>query len=221
MVATWDSERKVTADHILPYVDADNEETPEGVRTALHTLPFERNIFKLLANSPTFMPKFMQLLGACFSPEKSIPPADWQLAVLLTSRILDAPYEWDVNWPVAAILPSFQPVDTIKPLILARDLSNTALFTDRQRLIADFCEQVHGPQNRVSEKTMLAMRDGGIDASQITELFLITGIYGTLARFMTSANIDFDEPIPGLEDMLRKTFQKDIERDEHSRAEKH
>lgn len=221
MPATWDPARNVTTDHILPYISSADPSLPAATRTALHTLPFERNVFKLLANSPLFFPPFMSLLGACFSSTKALPPSDWQLAVLLTSRILDAPYEWDVNWPVARLFAGLAPVEETEPKIAARDLRDPSLFTDRQRWIARFCEEVHGPTQMVGEATMRGLQEeAGCSAEEVMELFMITGIYGVLARMMRSAKIDFDEEIPGLEGMLRETFREDIRREEEGRAKR-
>lgn len=43
-MTTW-SNRDVTDNHLLPYVDS--AKAPEEVSAALKTLPFERNIFKV------------------------------------------------------------------------------------------------------------------------------------------------------------------------------
>lgn len=43
-MTSWDN-REVTNNHLLPYVDSST--APEHVSTALNTLPFERNVFKV------------------------------------------------------------------------------------------------------------------------------------------------------------------------------
>ena len=155
----------------------------------------------------------MNLLGACFSSTKALRPSDWQLAVLLTRKYLNAPYVWDVNEGVARLLPTFQPWEKFECLIPQRDLSDATLFTDRQRMIGRFCEEVHSPANVVSEQTMGDLQKvGDFDDAQIMELFMVSGIYGTVAQMVFIAKIDFDEPIPALRNILSETFQYDIER---------
>lgn len=98
-MSSW-TNREITNHHLLPYVDSETA-TPE-VAQALHTLPFQRNIFKLLANAPAMMPAFMKLLSTCWSEERTIRSKEWQIAVLRTAWLNNAPYEWGVNEPVAA-----------------------------------------------------------------------------------------------------------------------
>lgn len=43
------------------------------------------------------MPAFMQLLSSCWSERRSLRSKEWQILVLRTAWLNDAPYEWDVN----------------------------------------------------------------------------------------------------------------------------
>ncbi|KAA8642720.1 hypothetical protein EYZ11_011147 [Aspergillus tanneri] len=100
-MTSWNN-RDMTNNLLLPYVDS--AMSPEEVSATLKTLPFERNIFKLVANAPTFFPTFVKLLSRAWWPQRSLRSKDWQLVVLCTASLLNAPYEWDVNEPVARVL---------------------------------------------------------------------------------------------------------------------
>ncbi|KAK2682194.1 AhpD-like [Fusarium oxysporum f. sp. vasinfectum] len=192
-MASWDN-RVVTNEHLLPYVDSNT--APPDIKAALQTLPFERNIFKLLANSNV-----------------KILPSEWQTTVLRTAATLDAPYEWDVNEPVARVLGLTE--EQFAALRNPKEPLPESLFTPRQRLIARIVEEL-SRQPRVSKDVM----DEALKAfshEEITEIFFLNGIYGFLARFMNSARIDFDEPIPGLLDILRKYNASAIEREEQAK----
>ncbi|KAI0314318.1 AhpD-like protein [Amylostereum chailletii] len=202
-MASW-TNRTVTNNHLIPYVDS--KKAPPEVAAALNTLPFERNIFKLLANADSLFTPFMPLLASCWGPGRAARPSEWQLTVLRTSALLDAPYEWDVNEPVARVL-GFG--DERLALIRKGDLSSTALFTDRHRLIGEMVrELVEG--NQVMEATMRRAQEM-LGPKVTMEVMMIHSIYGMLARIMRSAKIDFDPEIPGLLDMLRGYNARAIE----------
>ena len=149
----------------------------------------------------------MQLLSCGFSPAKALAPSDWQLTILLTAAVLDAPYEWDVNEPVAKLL-GFS--DRKLELIRQVDLSSHEEFSDRQRLVGKLVMEM-AKSDRASAKTVEAVKAAfGVEATM--ELFMVHGTYSMLARTMNSCRIDYDERIPGLSTMLKKTFTKDLER---------
>ncbi|GJC78542.1 hypothetical protein ColLi_01380 [Colletotrichum liriopes] len=205
-MASWDN-RAVTNEHLLPYVDSST--APPDIKAALQTLPFERNIFKLLANSKVFFKPFMALLSSAWSEDRKIRSTDWQLAVLRTAATLDAPYEWDVNEPVARVFglsdeqfAAIRNVDEPLP---------ETLFTPRQRLVGRIVTTL-GREGKVDKDTIVEAKAIFSD-EEITEIFFVQGIYGFLARFMNSVRIDFDEPIPGLEEQLRKYNAKTIEKE--------
>ena len=82
-------------------------------------------------------------------------------------------------------MPTFQPWEKFESLISQGDLPDATLFTDWQRMIGRFCEDVHSPANVVSEQTMGDLQKvGGFDDAQIMELFVVSGIYGTVAQMM-------------------------------------
>ncbi|KAH9832444.1 hypothetical protein Tdes44962_MAKER02108 [Teratosphaeria destructans] len=206
-MASW-TDRTVTNEHLLPYVDS--KSAPEEVAKGFKTLPFERNIFKLLANSPTFFPVFMKMLSTCWSPDRTLRSSDWQLIVLRTAATLDAPYEFDVNEPVARV---FGFTDAhIHALKDAQQPLPEELFTKRQLLLARMVEQLNGPQNRVDAEILKAAQ-GVFGDTGVVEVFYINGVYGFLARFMNSARVDFDEPIAGLDDMLKTYNAAAIEKE--------
>ena len=202
-MASW-NDRTVTNNHILPYVDS--KTAPPAVAEALTTLPFERNIFKLLANADTLFIPFMKLLSSCWGEGRALKSSEWQLTVLRTSSLLDAPYEWDVNEPVSR---AFGYSDEQLALVRSGDLSSTKLFTDRQRLIGEMVRELV-EANGVSEANMVKARQT-LGPKAAMEVMIIHGIYGMLARVMRSAKIDFDPEIPGLLDILKKFNAKAIE----------
>lgn len=151
----------------------------------------------------------MKLLASCWSPENSLRATDWQTIVLRTAATLNAPYEWDVNAPVAKVLgftdEQFKALqDASKPL-------PESLFTPRKRLLAKLVEEVNY-KNIASVETFKEAQSVFGDRG-VAEIFYLNGVYSFLARFMNSARIDFDPPIPGLEDMLRKYNAAAIEKE--------
>lgn len=168
-----------------------------------------RDDVQLLANSNVFFKPFMTLLSSAWNENRKIRSTDWQLIVLRTAATLDAPYEWDVNEPVARIfgftdehLASLRKTDEPLP---------EGLFTPRQRLLAGIVEKL-GRQSKVDAETIVEAKKTFSD-EELTEIFFVQSIYSFLARFMNSVRIDFDEPIPGLEDVLRKYNAKAIEKE--------
>lgn len=205
-MATWDN-RVVTNEHLLPYVDSST--APPDIKAALQTLPFERNVFKLLANGTVSFKPFMSLLTTMWAKDRKIRSTEWQLAVLRTAATLDAPYEWDVNEPVARV---FGMSDA--QFAALRDVGNKlpeGLFTERQRLIGQFVDQLSS-NSKVDPETMKTMKTKFSD-EEIMELFYTHGVYSLLARMMNSCRIDYDPSIPGLEDMLRKYNADAIEKE--------
>ncbi|KAF5684678.1 hypothetical protein FDENT_6605 [Fusarium denticulatum] len=211
-MASWDN-RVVANEHLLPYVDSNT--APPDIKAALQTLPFERNIFKLLANSNVFFKPFMTLLSSSWSENRKILPSEWQTTVLRTAATLDAPYEWDVNEPVARVLGLTD--EQFEALRNPEEPLPESLFTPRQRLIARIVEEL-SRQPRVSKDVMNEALEA-FSHEEITEIFFLNGIYGFLARFMNSARIDFDEPIPGLLDILAKYNASAIEREKQVKKE--
>lgn len=150
----------------------------------------------------------MKTLSCAWSDKTTIRSSDWQLIVLRTASLLNAPYEWDVNEPVARI---FGFDDEKLAFVRAGNLTSPTLFTDRQRLLNEIVEQLVR-ENKVSEKTMGHAKSVFGD-SGIMEVMITQGLYALLARAMESACVDFDPPIPGLEDQLRKYNAAAIEKE--------
>ncbi|KAL8408915.1 hypothetical protein RB594_007376 [Gaeumannomyces avenae] len=211
-MASWDN-RGITNEHLIGYVDSST--APPDIQAALKTLPFERNVFKLLANSTVSFKPFMTLLTTMWAEDRKIRSTEWQIAVLRTAATLDAPYEWDVNEPVARVFgiadAQFAAIrDTKKPL-------PADLFTPRQRLAARLIEELSG-NNVVGPETMKEAKALFGD-EEIMELFFVHGVYGFLARMMNSCRIDYDEEIPGLLDILTKYNAKAIEKEKQQQQE--
>ncbi|KAA8642721.1 hypothetical protein EYZ11_011146 [Aspergillus tanneri] len=85
------------------------------------------------------------------------------------------------------------------------------LFSDRQRLINAVVKYLC-LRNRVNKDTVLKAKQV-LGDEVLMDLFYTQSIYVFLARTMNSYLIDFDAPIPGLEDMLRKYNATIIERE--------
>ncbi len=76
----------------------------------------------------------MTLLSSSWSENRKILPSEWQTTVLRTAATLDAPYEWDVNEPVARVLGLTD--EQFAALRNPKEPLPESLFTPRQRLIA-------------------------------------------------------------------------------------
>ncbi|PHH92660.1 hypothetical protein CDD83_6264 [Cordyceps sp. RAO-2017] len=206
-MASW-NDRAVTKEHLLPYVDSST--APPDIKAALQTLPFERNVFKLLANGTVSFKAFMALLSSMWHEDRKTRPTEWQTAVLRTAATLDCPYEWDVNEPVARVFGFTE--EHLAALRNTEEQLPEALFTPRQRLVGRMVGELSG-SNRVSLQTMAEAKATFTD-EEVMEIFYTHGVYEFLAKMMNSCRIDFDEPIPGLSDILRKYNAKAIEREQ-------
>jgi alkylhydroperoxidase family enzyme len=164
---------------------------------------------QLVANAPIFFPTFMKLLSSCWSADRTLRSLDWQVAVLRTAATLSAPYEWDVNEPVARIFgiteAQFNALKNPNAPLTAE------MFTPRQRLVARFVEEFQ-TKDRVSDETMAEAKKTFGDEGTM-ELFYTAGVYGFLARTMNSCKIDFDPVIPGLDEQLKKVNAAAIEKE--------
>ena len=205
-MAAW-NHRDLTNEHVLAYVEPSTA-SPK-IAQAMKTLPVERNIAKLLANAECFFDSFMKLLSCSWGADRTIRPSEWQLVVLRTAASMDAPYEWDVNEPLARLL-GFD-TDEKVDLVRTGNLSNQSLFTDRHRLINRMVYQLV-QNDKVDETTVLEAK-GIFGDTGVVEIIMIHGIYGLLAKLMRSAKIDFDPQIPGLEETLKKFSAAEIEQE--------
>ena len=165
---------------------------------------------KLLANSTVSLKPFMTLLSTMWHEDRNIRPSEWQTAVLRTAATLDAPYEWDVNEPVARVF-GF----TEEQFAALRNTGTPLpgqLFSTRQCLVSRIIEEL-SRNNKVCSSTMVEAKTVFSD-EEIMEIFYTHGVYSFLARMMNSCRIDFDEPIPGLLEMLRKYNSKAIAKEQ-------
>lgn len=161
---------------------------------------------QLLANAPTFFTPFMKLLLTVWGQDKGIRSTDWQVIVLRTASLLDAPYVWAVNEPAARI---FGFGDTKLQYLRSGDLSSKELFTDQQRLVSQMVDEMVR-RDKVTEPTMMKAKEIlGDDGTM--EVMITHGVYALLAKVMNSAKIDYDPPIPGLEEILTKYSANAIE----------
>lgn len=152
----------------------------------------------------------MKLLTSQWHPDRKLRSSDWQTAVLRTAAVLDAPYEWEVNEPVARIF-GFSD-EQLAALKNPHSQLAEALFSPRRRLIARSIEELSGAENRITPGTLDQLK-GLLGTEEILELLYMHGVYSFLARVMKTVNIDSDGPIPGLEDSLRKYNATAIEKE--------
>ncbi|KAL2152603.1 hypothetical protein VTH82DRAFT_5787 [Thermothelomyces myriococcoides] len=206
-MASWDSQEP-TNEHLLPYLDA-NTASPE-IRDAMRALPVERNIFKILGHSAVNFPAFMKHLTCQWHPDRKLRSSDWQTAVLRTAAVLDAPYEWEVNEPVARIFGFSE--EQLAALKNPKAALPEALFSPRRRLIARAIEELSSTENRITPETLEELK-AILSTEEIVELLYMHGVYAFLARVMRTVKIDSDGPIPGLEESLRKYNAAAIEKE--------
>lgn len=143
-------------------------------------------------------------------PDRKLRSSDWQTAVLRTAAVLDAPYEWEVNEPVARIF-GFSDEQLAALKDPHTDLPE-ALFSPRRRLIARVIEELSSSENRIAPETMERLK-AMLSTEEILEVLYMHGIYSFVARVMRSVKIDSDGPIPGLEESLRKYNATAIEKE--------
>ncbi|OAA54527.1 hypothetical protein SPI_08773 [Niveomyces insectorum RCEF 264] len=219
-MASWDN-KETTDKHLLPYVDA--EAASPAVKTAMQSLPLERNIFKaslvlspisILAHSTVNFPAFMGLLTKQWHEDRKLRSSDWQTAVLRTAAVLDAPYEWEVNEPVARVF-GFSDAQ-LAALRDPRTPLPAALFSPRRRLIASAIEELSSAENRIGVATLDELKTF-LSPEEILELLYLHGVYSFLARVMRSVQVDSDGEIPGVEDTLRKYNAAAIEKEKQYR----
>lgn len=67
-------------------------------------------------------------------------------------------------------------------------------------------------ENKIFEATMIHAKKVFGD-NGVMEILLTQGIYALLAKTMQSARIDYDPPIPGLEEQLREYNAAAIEKE--------
>jgi len=214
-MSSW-TDRVVTNNHILPYVDSSTA-TPE-VAKALKTLPFERNIFKLIANADSLFVPFMGLLSSCWAPGRALRGTEWQLTVLRTAWLMDAPYEWDVNEPAARV---FGLDDDMFKDIRGKDRKPQGelthpRFTARHKIVYTMVNELVAHDKVLPETMTKAKQIMGDKAT--TEVIIIHGVYALVAKTIRSAQVDFDPEIPGLLDALRELTATAIKEEQEAEA---
>lgn len=152
----------------------------------------------------------MKHLTCQWHPDRKLRSSDWQTAVLRTAAVLDAPYEWEVNEPVARIFGFSE--EQLAALKNPKAALPEALFSPRRRLIARAIEELSSTENRITPETLEELK-AILSTEEIVELLYMHGVYAFLARVMRTVKIDSDGPIPGLEESLRKYNAAAIEKE--------
>lgn len=169
----------------LPYTDP--ESSSPDVREALAALP-QLNIFAMLAHAETALIPYLTFGGVLLT-QLELDPKLRELAILLVAAHTGAEYEWIQHVGIAKALA----IDHEQIAAVQRgDLQAACLDHDSQILLR-FTKAVL-EQPRAEEETFKALRER-FPPRQIVELLLVIGNYHTLARIMTTLDIDLDPAI--------------------------
>jgi alkylhydroperoxidase family enzyme len=166
----------------LPY--SDPQTASPDVRETLDVLP-TLNIFAMLAHADTAFTPYIAFSGALLT-QLELDPKLRELAILLVAAHTGAEYEWIQHTGIAKAIG----IDDKQIAAIQRgDLQATCLHPDARTLLR-FTHQVL-QQPRANDDTFTALRER-FPPRQIVELLLVIGNYHTLARIMTTLDIDID-----------------------------
>jgi 4-carboxymuconolactone decarboxylase len=169
----------------LPYTDP--QAASPDVREALAALP-QLNIFAMLAHADTALIPYLTLGGVLLT-QLELDPKLRELAILLVAAHTGAEYEWIQHAGISRTIG----IDEEQIAAVQRgDLRATCLSPDA-RILLLFTQEVL-QQPRADEDTFTALCER-FTSRQIVELLLVIGNYHTLARIMTTLDIDLDPAI--------------------------
>ena len=180
---------------------------------AMSLLPVERNITKLLANSEAFFEPAMKFASSSWSTKRSIRASEWQVAVLRTSALMESPYEWQVNEPLARLF-GFDS-DVMLLSLKSGDLSDQENFSDRHRLVSKMVEELFLDRMLCETTSTRALSVFG--AEGVIEIISIHGVYAYFGTVSKTANIHKDPPIEDLSQILAKFNAEAIEKEKSQR----
>jgi 4-carboxymuconolactone decarboxylase len=169
----------------IPY--ADPAAAGAATRDALDALP-PLHVFRMLAHADSALVPWLGLAGTLLAG-LDLDPRLRELAILLVARRSDAEYEWIQHVGIATALgiPAAE-IDAVH----AGDLDAPCLDDDARAVLRFTAQALDRP--RVDDATFAALA-ARLPHRQIVELLLVVGSYRTLARLMTTLDLDLDDPI--------------------------
>ena len=145
------------------------------------------NIFRTLSHSEPVQKGFSSL-GSRLLNQGALDVHLRELVINAISVKLNAPYEWShhAKW----LLDNGGTVQELEAL-KAGDFNG---FEPLERACLNYAYKVE--DTTVTDADVAALRDGGLDDSQIVELTVLAGFYGATARFLLAMDVDVDEGNP-------------------------
>ena len=171
----------------IPYPDPG--QAPDGVREALAALP-PLNIFRMLAHAETALRPFLRF-GSAILGDLQLDPKLRELAILQVARKSSAEYEWVQHVTVGlGVGLTDQQITAVQ-----RGDDRDPSLGEADRAVLRFTAEVIDTP-RVSDETFAAV-SRSLSPREIVELLLTIGTYLTLARVMTTLELEVDEAVPG------------------------
>jgi alkylhydroperoxidase family enzyme len=171
----------------IPYPDP--SQAPDGVRETLAAMP-PLNIFRMLAYAETAFRPFVYFGGAILA-DLQLDPKLRELAILQVAKDSSAEYEWVQH---VAIGLGVGLTDKQIAAVQRGDDRDPSL-SDADRAVLRFAAEVIDTA-RVSDETFATV-SRSLGHREIVELLLTIGTYLTLARVMTTLELEIDEAVPG------------------------
>lgn len=169
----------------LPYVDP--QTASPSVREALDAIP-PLNIFRMLAQADSVFIPYLGFAGTLLA-QLDLDPKLRELAILLVAAHTGAEYEWVQHVSISRTLG----IDDAQISAVQRgDLQAACLDPDARVLLRFVSEVLERP--RADDSTFAALSDR-FPPRQIVELLLVIGSYHTLARLITTLDIDIDPAV--------------------------
>jgi 4-carboxymuconolactone decarboxylase len=172
----------------LPYPD--ESQLPQSAREALAGVP-PLNIFRMLGHAETAIRPFLRY-GGVILQQLELDPKLRELAILQVATQAGAEYEWVQHVAIGrAVGVSDEQIAAIE----RGAIDDQRAFTELQRTVLSFTSELVATP-RVSDPTFGALSDR-LAPREIVELMLTVGQYLTLARVMTTLELELDDPAGG------------------------
>ncbi|WP_113703376.1 carboxymuconolactone decarboxylase family protein [Nonomuraea lactucae] len=142
------------------------------------------NLYATLANAPAMLRGFLRFGMLLREAPTSARPLR-ELIIMRCAQLSGAAYEWAHHWPLA--------IESGVPERKLLALSNWAaedVFTDDERAVLDFAEQVHA-SGHVTDSTFARLRER-FDPEQIVEITLTASFYAQVARFLLAMDVQVE-----------------------------
>ena len=169
----------------LPYID--NNHAAPAVCDTLEVL-LSLNIFRMLAHAESAFVPYLGLAGVLLTGLE-LDPRLRELAILLVAARTGAEYEWIQHVGIS------QALGVPEPQISAVERGDLEAPCLDERVPGGASLRHAGARaSRPDDDTFAALNDR-FPPRQIVELLLVIGSYHTLARIMTTLDVDLDEAI--------------------------